>query len=118
MTALLFICLLIIFLADCEGYLTVTLKNVTANLGTEIVIPSTYMTDIVEIFPIIVWSAYSNKNIETRLYKYFVDPSDGNSCKNYFLERNLWVDQGSLVIPNVTIDDEKNFARLQCEVDF
>ena len=51
------------------------------------------------VYPSKTWSAYNDKNQETRLYKFYVNPADGNSFTNKDVERDYWVnDDGSLVV--------------------
>lgn len=94
------------------------LQNVTAEVGSDAVIPCIYETVGLEgMTPTIRWYAQQESS-RPRLYV-FVQGEEGSTFKGKGITRNLTIGMdGSLIIPQVTLADNDEFSKLVCEVDF
>nr|XP_009858240.1 CD166 antigen isoform X2 [Ciona intestinalis] len=106
------------FIAKCSAQITFMLQNVTAEVGSDAVIPCIYETVGLEgMIPTIRWYAQQESS-RPRLYV-FVQGDEGSTFKGKGITRNLTIGMdGSLIIPQVTLADNDEFSKLVCEVDF
>ncbi|XP_078483577.1 CD166 antigen isoform X4 [Ciona intestinalis] len=105
-------------IAKCSAQITFMLQNVTAEVGSDAVIPCIYETVGLEgMTPTIRWYAQQESS-RPRLYV-FVQGEEGSTFKGKGITRNLTIGMdGSLIIPQVTLADNDEFSKLVCEVDF